>query len=298
METTELYFSEREKGQCPRDRDEISQVVWGGVQVLIQSRVNDGSFGATYPETCLDGGGPVGTDVGVLQQAMRAEIPDLQEALWDNIRADPPPDLVILDTIEFCWRCIGKPIAGFHHDYFKHRHLTFDVKAGQREFREGINRIFSRNGMAYELKENGYIERLMPTVLRELVSAHFFTGDSELDRMLETACRKFLDHNEAVRLEALNVLWDAWERLKTVGSDQNKREQVANLLDTTAGPRSPGFREALEKDARELTAIGNNLLIRHSEREKEPIVNSKHVDYLFHRLFALIQLILRTNPAL
>ncbi len=289
-----LYFSEREEGERPRNNEEISRLVWEGVQALMNARVVDGSFGATYPENCPDGSMPTGTNEDAFNQAMRAEIPELQK----QPNADPARALMILDVIEFCWLHIGKPITGGYHDYFKHNHLTFDVEVGREMFREAINRIFRRNGIVYELKGDGHIERLGPTVLHEeLISAHFSTGDSELNNMLETARRKFLDKNEATRREALKDLWGAWERLKTLGEGQNKKAQVTYLLDTTAGLSSPVFRNVLEKDAEKLTEIGNRLFIRHFETSQERIAKHEHVDYLFHRLFALVQVILRTNPA-
>jgi hypothetical protein len=290
------YFSEREHGERPRNNEAISEGAWGGIQALVRARTEDGSFGASYPQSCPDGAGPVGTDEAALWQAMHADIPDLQERPWLGNSEEPPATLDILDMVEFCWRCIGKPVRAGYHDFFKHYHLNFDVDTGQQEFQENINRIFRRNGLAYELTAQGRIERLSPPVLREeLVSAQFCTGDAELDRMLETARRKFLDPDEAMRREALEALWDAWERLKTLGYGLDKKVQVTALLDATAGPSSPKFREALEREARELTSIGNSLKIRHSETSQERLAKSQHVDYLFHRLFGLIQAILRTN---
>jgi hypothetical protein len=50
-------------------------------------------------------------------------------------------------------------------------------------------------------------------VLREeLASAQFRTGEEELDRLLEKARKKFLNPDVSTRREALEVLWDAWER--------------------------------------------------------------------------------------
>ena len=99
--------------------------------------------------------------------------------------------------------------------------------------------------------------------------------------MLETARRKFLDPDAATRRESLEALWDSWERLKTLVGGPNKKTQVASLLDSTAGSSSPGFRKALEQEARELTWIGNNLQIRHSETRQERLSKGEHVDYLF-----------------
>ncbi len=198
--------------------------------------------------------------------------------------------------IEFCWRSLGKPIKLDYHQYFSHHHLEFDVEAGREEFGESINRIFRRNGLAYQLTDEEHIERLSPPILHEeLTSAHFYTGDSELDRILETARYKFRNPDPATRREALKALWDAWERLKTTGDGQDKKTQVKGLLDATAGSSSPQFRDVLEREATELTKVGNKLLIRHSETNQERLAKDVHVDYLFHRLFILITVILRTD---
>jgi hypothetical protein len=49
----------------------------------------------------------------------------------------------------------------------------------------------------------------------------------------------------------------------------------------------------LEEEAQELMAIGNNHLMRHSEVNQVPVIDVDQVDYLFHRLFAVIQLVPR-----
>lgn len=294
------YFSEREEGEIPRENEEIDDNAWGGIQALIQAGIDNGSFGAKYPITYDDGGGITGTNEGAFEKAMRADIPSLQAREYQSFLGNrtwnkkPQRTLDILDMIEFCWRCIGKPIRKEYHEYYKHQHLDFDIEAGQDEFRDDINRIFRSNGLVYELTEHGHVERLVPPVLREkLASAQFCTGDADLDRMLEAARCKFINPNEAIRREALESLWDAWERLKTLGEGSDKKAQVTYLLDQTAGLLSPKFREALEKEANELTRIGNNFQIRHSERNQERLARSEHIDYLFYRLFALIQVILK-----
>ena len=289
------YFSEREKGELPRDKEEIDNRIWKGIEALVEGRIDDGSFGAKYPTRCPDGEGITGSDADAVWQAIAAEIPNL----WYRSEGKPPQTLDILDLIEFCWRIIGKPSRNGYHKYCQHTHLDFNIAEGRNEFQENINRIFRRNGLAYELTVYGQIKRLAPPILREqLVSAQFHTGDNDLDRMLETARSKFLNHDEATRREALESLWDAWERLKTLGKGSDKKSQVADLLDDTAGSSSPKFREALGQEAKELTSIGNSLQIRHSETNQERLASSAHVDYLFHRLFAFIYMILRTNGRL
>ena len=285
------YFSEREKGELPREKEEIDYRIWAGVEALVDGRINYGSFGASYPTKCPDGEGITGSDGDAVWRAIYAEIPNLYHQQVGN----PPRTMDILDMIEFCGRSIAMPIRKGYHDYFKHHHLDFNIEEGRNEFRADINRIFRCNGLAYELKEYGQIERLAPPVLREeLVSAQFRTGDNDLDGLLETARRHFLHPDEATRREALKALWDAWERLKTL-EGQDKKAQITAILNRIADSSSSKFRNALEQEAMELTRIGNAFQIRHSETNQERLTRSEHVDYLFHRLFALIHVILRTN---
>ncbi|MGH6881758.1 MAG: AbiJ-NTD4 domain-containing protein [Hypericibacter sp.] len=281
------YFSDHEAGERMRDRDEIDESIWGGLRAVIRNRIEDGSFGAGFPDMCPDGYGPVGTDETSFWQVMRSEIPNLSEKPWFH-GASTLPTFDALDTLEFCWRAIGKPIEGSYHSYFGHHHLSYDVEAGRAAFREAVNRIFRRNGLVFELGEDGHIIRLAPPVLGEVLSrASFRTGDDELDHLLEKSRRKFLDSDLTIRREALEALWDAWERLKTLGG-VDKKTGITTLLDAAAGSSSPKFRAAIEQEAVALTNLGNQLRIRHSETDREPIVNHSHVDYLYHRLFALV----------
>jgi len=57
----------------------------------------------------------------------------------------------------------------------------------------------------------------------------------------------------------------------------------------------PNYRALLETEAGELTKIGNSFMIRHTETTKTPITESGHTDYLFHRMFAIVRLLLRKS---
>ena len=78
------YFSERENGPLPRDNEDIGDDVWGGIRAVIQARVEDGSFGATFPKNCDDGPVVIGTDEAALRDAMRAHVPGLSTWRWRN----------------------------------------------------------------------------------------------------------------------------------------------------------------------------------------------------------------------
>ena len=113
--------------------------------------------------------------------------------------------------------------------------VRFEVSQG--EFRTDINRIFQPYGLARELTETGHIERLAAPVLREVIASPLSpSGDTELDRMLETARREFLDPDKATRREALEALGDAWEgAMEDVG--QRTGQEVTGHVGLTPASR-------------------------------------------------------------
>ncbi|MCH8314313.1 MAG: hypothetical protein IID17_15160 [Nitrospinae bacterium] len=94
---------------------------------------------------------------------------------------------------------------------------------------------------------------------------------------------------------ALEKLWDGWERLKSIyqGQTGDKKSSTKKLLDDAS--TEPNFRELLEKEAKSLTDAGNRFHIRHFETTKTQLGKQEHVDYLFYRLFSLIDLLLRSR---
>jgi AbiJ-like protein len=287
-----VYFSERELGPQPRTREDIPANVWQGIVAAIQSRIRDGSFGREFPGQCPDGIGVAGTNEYLMTQAILAQFPQLH---WPPDDQNPPQQYEVLDLIEFCHAHVAMPRhIGDYHEWYGHYDLVFNVPAGKEEFRNVVNQIFARNGLAYDLQENGEIVRLAPYALREgLAVALFQTGDPQLDRLLEISRHRFLDPDPGVRMDGLEKLWDAWERLKTIEHPADKKDSITKLLDRAAA--EPSFRQTIELEARALTEIGNKYMIRHTEVGKIPIQTVEQMDYFFHRMFALISLLLRAT---
>lgn len=295
------YFSDRENGPRARTEQVISPTVWAGLVATVQALINSGAFGLRFPECCTDGQVICGSDSDALAASVIAEMPGLAwplataatvgEGYFSEHQPFAPDTLLILDFIEFVHASVAKAIPGKYHDFFNHYHLTFDQEAGREEFRSTINRMFARNGIAFEMLPNGRIVRLLPPVLGEnLKRTVFNTGDRTLDNMLEECRAKFLDRNPLVRREALERLWDAWERLKSLADPSDKRKSIKIILDAVIS--EPSLRARLEAEAAELNSIGNSHLIRHSEVTQVAVIDVDHIDYLFHRLFAMIQLML------
>lgn len=283
------YFSDREQGLPAQVQLEVDAPAWGGLVALIAGCITNGGLGIDFPDECPDGSGTAGTNERTLGLAIQSEIPDLD---WPLSEDSVPPTLAVMDLLEFCHEHVAQAINGAYHSFYAHYHLKFDRVEGQQQFRNRVYRILSRNQLAYELREDGTVSRLAAPALQETLTSQIFdSGDDILDQLLESARTKFLDPDSAVHREALQKLWDAWERVKTLVSAPNKKASTKALLDEAA--TEPAFRSLLENEARSLTDIGNNFHIRHSETGQVEIQSEDQVDYLFHRLFALIWLVLR-----
>ena len=297
------YFSEKEHGLKARIKGHISPEVWAGIVAHIHSLILNGAFGKSFPETCPDGAGIIGTDNDAFYNALRAEVTDIELPLRTTKSPDgyfstyepyAPDTFVILDLIQFCYMNVAKPIQRNYHKFFNHYHLSFNVEEGRQEFREKINHIFSRNGISYELEENGNIKHLASPIIGERFETfRFETGDVTLDQILEDARSKYLSTNKKAHKEAVERLWDAWERLKTLENPDNKKDSITKLLDMAASESE--FRKMLEEEAVELTNIGNKFHIRHTEIGQIEIERTEQFDYLFHRLISLILLLIESR---
>jgi hypothetical protein len=255
------YFSDRQNGPRARTEQVISPTVWAGLVATVQGLINSGAFGLRFPERCPDGQATCGGDADALAASVSVEMLGLAwpletvsidgEGYFAKRQPFAPDTLLVLDFIEFVHASVAKPISGKYHDYFSHHHLTFDQEAGQEDFRVTVNRIFARNGVAFEMLPNGRIERVLPPVLgEELKRTLFNTGDRTLDNMLDECRAKFSDRNPLVRREALERLWDAWERLKSMADPTDKKRSVKIILDAVTSV--PSLRERMETEATEL----------------------------------------------
>lgn len=283
-----MYFSDRERGSRPRTVEEIGDKAWHGIAALVEARIEDRSLGFGFPDTCPDNSLTVGTDRQKFSRVLGAEIPELD---FPFDYSELPEAMAILDLVEFVYRHVGAPIEGQYHPFFQHYHLDFDEAAGKRSFCSDINRLFARQGLAYELSDTGLISRVAttPTEL-SLQITEFNTGDAALDNLLTKAKQRYFAPEPDAAVEAVKELWDAWERLKTVIDPLNKKRSISSLI-SYAG-KEPAFVKAIEFEAQALTKIGNDFQIRHHEVGKTPLESVAQVRYLFQRLYALIELLI------
>jgi hypothetical protein len=292
------FFGDREHGPRPRVEEVISGAAWRAIWALIESRIEDGSFGRAFPVTCDESHAVVATDRAKMLNLAVGLVPGIAAA-FENAHLGVnalPPTVAILELIEFCYDRVAAVTARRSHHFWKHDHLTFSQSDGRRMFSDEVNQLLARQGLVYELGLDGKIVRPAPVVLREQLGTELFsTGDDVLDALLEKARRKFLSPREAERRESREHLWDAFERVKTV-EHKDKAKGAEMILDRSAAPAvSPVLRASMRSEAKALTELGNNLTIRHHEVGREAIQTSEQVDYLFGRMFSFILLQLKAS---
>ena len=288
-------YSHRLRANQPRAATVIDKTTWISLREFIVLRMKAHGFMKSFPVTCVDCRQPKNTSNEVMNRVAKIEIPDLD--FWqDVVNGDDilPETTTLFDLIEFCYHNITHTqVLDSNPSFCRHREVRFYQEKGRNHFREGVNMILDRDRIGYYLTNEGQIERFGAPVLSDAIrEATFNTCDEALDEMLETASGKFLSRDPGMRKDGLKALWDAWERLKTVEKpDSDKKASISALLDRAASGDVP-FRDRLETETRELTQIGNNFMIRHSETDRHPLTDDRHVDYLFHRMFSLVYLLL------
>lgn len=228
---------------------------------------------------------------------LRGALPTTDFAGWWK-KADEKSALRVLEwpierghrvamQIALCRAIVDGSVSHFHfihHYYSTTSKLSDHVTTFASKFLDPLFRDISR------LAES----RQVPPILFAAMGKLPDSGDATLDQLLNDACVKFRDPAPAARAEATEKLWDAWERLKSLGISDNKRISVTRLLDRAS--KEPVFRKHLETEARGLTEIGNTFQIRHFEKNAIPISTPEMSDYLFHRLYALIHFLLFSRP--
>lgn len=289
------FFSDRTGHPVQRAGEEITANVWRGLVPLIQRRIADGSLARDFPLLgCEDGDFITGTDEQMFIDSLRAHVP--QAADWPLNPARLPATPVALDILEFVAMHLVQPSGRSPHSYFRHPHLFFRddqwLDAATEQFRHDVDLIFARNGIAFTFGDDLRIRRLGPVEARQLISEFRpKTGDVDLDAKLLDAMTRFISRAPADRQDALEKLWDAFERLKTLEPGKNKKETAAKLLARVAGANPP--RSELEAEFLALTKIGNNFTIRHHERDRHELPDDRARDYPFIRMASLIAYVLR-----
>ena len=278
------YFSDKELGPRSLILDDLPPNAWLGIAATFRRLAEQHYFAAEFPEQCQDGQGIAGTDMDALHGLLYAHVPALGGVPIDQ---QLPDTATAMDVVEFCWRHVQEPDVVNHHGFFHHDHYRFDQGAGRHRWRVEINQILDRNGVALRLEASGRVVRVgtaaAEAVLRSLVPK---SGDSQLDAKIASTVEKYRDPSPDVRREALEALWDAFERVKTLIDPDDKKASAVALVEMMAVDSAN--RTALDDEFTALTKLGNRFQIRHHEADRHP-VESEMIDILFVRCLALVE---------
>lgn len=302
------YFTDRELGKKALTVNEIDISVWNGIVAIFDSFIADNSFSKEFPEQCPDGQGICSCNITLLYDKLKALIPEAEIPIhrkekfvksysdWGTDAKEVENTIntfSTLDLLEFCYRHLYDPIpTGNLHEYFNHYHLTFkDTGKSKQKFKDEINSLFERNGIAYLLNKEGKITRIIPEEFKHIINHKFQTKDATLNQLLIEATQFILLPKISDRIRAIEKLWDAFERAKTFYSS-NKKVSVNQLINLV-GNGNTLFETYITTEATTLTEIGNKFQIRHFEMDKQPITDISHIDYLFFRMFSLIDLFIK-----
>lgn len=297
------YFSDRELVYNGKLANEITIDVWNGIGVIINKLIANNLLAKDFPAQCPDGNGICGVDEQNLYLAAIALIPQLKEILstcgpihslpydyFDNPFTLNVEEFTygVLDFIEFIYKHIYDVQNGDYHSFFKHYELKFPNTTNSRiDFISNVNEIFERNHIGFNLKEDGNIQRI---IIEDLVPPYNKKLELTFNELLDTAICRFKSPKIEERQIAIEKLWDAFERIKTLLNPVNKKESAESLLDKVASGED-SVKQILDQECKALTYIGNALQIRHFEMDKVQIKSEEHLDYLFYRMYSLLQLL-------
>ena len=259
-----------------------------------------------YPAQCPDGQGCCGLDHEQFRLDLRYEIPTLYRDTADciavptvhhnifgsNDEEDEYDQFALLDLIEFFAENVRDVVVGSFHSYFGHYHLTCQNSRNVcAQFRDEINDIFRKTGLLYELNTDLQVERIVEnsSLTPAVESAIAAVKEAGARELLQEAILLHRSPYPADIRDAVEKLWDAYERLKTYYTTMNKAKSAEKIVNDMAAGQAP-YVTLFDTEFRALTKIGNDFRIRHHETDKVEITDVRYYDYFFNRCLSLIAL--------
>ncbi len=209
-------FSDRKGKSTPQALTEITEGFWQGVTSLVNRLIDIGAFALDFPEICEESDAIIGVHWQNLNGAIKGNIPSLD---WPIDSNNPQSTDVCFDLLEFLFNYVSDVEQLDYHSFLNHYHLKMWRSDESKEnYRKDVNQLFKRQGLAYEMNQYGQIEPLIPEPLINVIQVvkGLNTGDSDFDRLIHEACEKITERCLNERKIAVEKLWDAWERLKTL----------------------------------------------------------------------------------
>lgn len=262
-----------------------------------------------YPLCCQDDGVSIYNYAKYkLIRGLKFEIPDLIDNEYDDfVRPEITQNwhtkewthnynqYAILDLAEFVYENAKDYEGVKEHKFYGHTHICFNRKRYVKgNFRYKLNELFEKTGLLYHMNDNGEIERVVSneTTLSQLKEESNNSDDPSLKELINSAISFYLKPDESNIQIALEKIWDAFERIKTIYTDLEKNESADKLIEVVSNGEE-NYKKLLLNEFNQLTIIGNNFRIRHHETNKIEIVDNRHKEYLFNRCCSILLQCLR-----
>lgn len=229
------------------------------------------------------------------QSRLKVKIPTLFRDKYGRISSPADGDeydqYALLDLIEFIAQNMKDISEGWNNQCYQNYWYieclnTVNVFG---DYQHEINEIFVESGLLYTLTSAKVVERVLEhsTLTPEVETVIQSVKEKGLKDLLEEAVTLFKQPDPAFRNDAVEKLWDAFERLKTYYTTLDKKDSAAKIVTDMSGGQAE-FAKLFEDEFKALTAIGNGFRIRHHETDKVDITDSRHFDYIFNRCMSLI----------
>lgn len=200
--------------------------------------------------------------------------------------------LLDLDLFDFGYGNLEDRLASYFTPYlFDIIELQYDeLSMGEKtNFQQSINRLFKTQKIAFRLSDRGLIEQVIDyeVLSPELIDKIEKISEPGVAELTEEAIKRHMQPTASSQKDAVEKIWDAFERVKTIYTGLNKKASAEKLIDEISGD-TDGFADILNREFAELTKIGNEYRIRHHETDKKEIRDIRHYNYLFNRCLSVI----------
>jgi hypothetical protein len=219
----------------------------------------------------------------------------------------------LLDLIEYIIQNCNDINKTYYHKYFYHYHFTkLETNDVATIFQNEINEIFEKAGLLYKINKkiinkyetNFIIERIttFDIINTDIITNVSSVKEKGLRELLEEAVTIFKKPKPDEYKNAVEKLWDAFERLKTYYAKINKdKPNSITKIVKAMSCETPKFEKIFDDEFKALSDIGNELRIRHHETYIIDIIDSRYYDYFFNRCLSLIALAIQyldDNPSI
>ena len=273
MNAERRYYRQRVTGEgAPRlTLEDIGRMTLATIQAFEERGCFQEAFGKWCPDNTGIKGRRGDGALFLFTHAHRRDLWPARETVYETL-----DELSLFTVIEVLHDCASEPRedgASFHDWSNCGWHYTkFNQPLGQTEWRKAINAFLPSYGQGFRLSNDGEVEAIGASGLRELMDDSFVRSPGNIDEAkVERAVKRFRHalSNQDDRKDALRDLADVLE---------NHRTRIGELV----GNRDEGA----------LFNIANNFAIRHHNDRQKTEYGPEMQTWIFHTYLAMTHLVL------